>query len=403
MRKNLFFLLLLTSLFALIVGCSGSNEPSAEKTDGGGGEQKEESSGEASSGDVELPDQLVMTTYDVGSSGYTQLSAISDAIAKEYGTQIRMMPSASGLGRLQPMKDGTALFGGRVADEVYFAFEGIEEFATPQWGPQDLTFMYPIINQYGFLVLEDSKFETIADLKGAKFPKIIGNPSINIKNEALLAAADLTYDDVEVVEIASYGDQTDLLAQGKIDVATTVPSAAMVYEAAELHGVRWLDHSILEDEKALEKLREIYPSAVATKWDLGGAITKGEPITFLGYTTYAPAAYRDVDADFVYNWLKALEATYDEYSQVSEDMIVWNVEESVPEPLSVPIHEGGVRYFEEKGMWNDEFEKKNNELIERQQKLKEAWETVVEEANEKGLGEAEFSEYWLERRAELVE
>ncbi|MFA8437853.1 TAXI family TRAP transporter solute-binding subunit [Pueribacillus sp. YX66] len=389
MKKKVIFLLMLTSLFGLVIGCSG--------------EQKESASSGTSSSDIELPEQIVMTTYDIGSSGYTQLSAISDAITKEFGAQIRMMPSASGLGRLQPLKDETALFGGRLADEVYFAFEGIEEFAVPQWGPQDITFMYPIVNQYGFLVLEDSKFETIEDLKGAKFPRIIGNPSINIKNEALLAAAGLTYDDVEVVEIASYGDQTDLLAQGKLDVATTVPSAAMVFEAAELHGVRWLDISIIEDDEALERLREIYPSAVVSPWDIGGALTKGEPEIFLGYTTYAPAAYRDVDANFVYNWLKALEATFDTYSQVSEDMSVWHYEESVPEPLSVPIHEGGVQYFKEKGLWNDEFEKKNNELIERQKKLKEAWETVVEESSEKGLSESEFPEYWLKRKAELLD
>lgn len=413
MKKNWLFLLVVMSLFTLIlVACSGgADDSSAENETNEGNEETEQASDEEKSdevsddaqSEVQLPDNLTISTYDVGSSGYIQLTAISDAIMAEYGTQIRMIPSASGIGRLTPLKDGTADFGGRISDETYFAFEALAEFAVQQWGPQDVRIMYPIINHFGFLVLDDSEFETIADLEGAKVPYIIGNPALNVKVEGLLAAAGLTYDDVEVVEINSYGEQPQYVADGMLDMAAIVPSAAAVYEADELYGMRWIDHSIIEDdEEALQRLRDIYPFAVPEPLDRGAALTEGEPVVFLGYTSYAPSAYADTDPDLVYNWLKALDETYDVYSKATPDMVVWKAENAVPEPLGVPIHEGGIRFFEEKGMWNEEYQKKNDELIERQQQLQDAWETVTAEASEQGLSESEFTEYWLERRTELV-
>ena len=396
MKKKLVLLCIFTGLFVLIIaGCSGGTNETTEN-------KNEEGTGEGETSGIQLPDEINITTYDVGSSGHTQLTAISDAISRQYGTQIRMIPSASGVGRLQPLKDGTADIGGRLGDEVYFAFEGIEEFATKQWGPQDVRYIFPILNHFGFLVLEDSDIETIADLKGKKVPHIIGNPSVNVKMEAMLAAAGLTLDDVEIVEITSYADQPTFMAQGQIDVAGIVPSAASVVEAEELHDVRWVDMSIFKDEGAMAKLHEIYPFGVADDWDIGGALTQGEPVTFLGYTTYAPAVYSDADPDLVYNWVKALVETYEEYSKASPDMVVWNLEEAVPEPKGVPLHEGAIRFFKENGMWNDEYQKKNDELLEREEKLQEAWGTITSEASEKGLSEEEFSKYWLDRKEKLV-
>ena len=411
MKKKLLFLLVLISLLALVIaGCGGGDDDTTDTTDDGGDTQETEQTDDdsddgedAAAGEVTLPDEITISTYDVGSSGHTQLSAISDVFAKAYGTQIRMMPSASGAGRLTPLKDGKADNGGRLGDEVYFAFEGIEEYATQQWGPQDVTYIYPILNHFGFLVMEDSDIESVADLEGKKIPQVIGNSSVNIKMEAMLALAGLTLDDVEVVETASYADQPTAMAQGQFDASGIVPSAATVAEADELHGVRWISLDEMYDDEALERMREVYPFATPDDWDLGGALTEGEPVTFLGYTTYAPAVYRDADPDLVYNWLRALDEQYDVYSQASADMVVWDVEMSVPEPLGVPLHEGAIRFFEEKGMWTEEYQQKNDELIERQQKLQEAWETVVDEASEQGLSEAEFSEYWLERKAELVD
>src|SRR5699024_5979983 len=134
------------------------------------------------------------------------------------------------------------------------------------------------------------------------------------------------------------------------------------------------------DSEALSKLQSIYPFGVGAETDVGGALTKGEPETFMGYTSNSPAAYADADPDLIYNWLKAIDEQYEVYSNASEAMNQWKLENTVPEPVGVPIHEGAVKFFKEKGLWKDEYDQKNRELIERQEKLQEAWDTVMDES-----------------------
>ena len=72
------------------------------------------------SAEVELPDTLTWSAYDVGSAGYAEASAIADAFGKKYGTRIRIQPSGSAIGRLQPLLSGRADVG-FLATETFFA------------------------------------------------------------------------------------------------------------------------------------------------------------------------------------------------------------------------------------------------------------------------------------------
>ena len=67
-----------------------------------------------------IPETMIWSTYDVGSSGYVQASAIADAFAKKYGTRIRLLPSGTDVGRLTPLAIGRVSFG-FLANEVYFS------------------------------------------------------------------------------------------------------------------------------------------------------------------------------------------------------------------------------------------------------------------------------------------
>ena len=50
-----------------------------------------------------LPDTMIWSTYDVGSTGHTEASAISDALTNAYGTRVRLLPSGTGIGRVLPL------------------------------------------------------------------------------------------------------------------------------------------------------------------------------------------------------------------------------------------------------------------------------------------------------------
>ena len=85
----------------------------------------------------ELPTTMIWTSYDVGSAGYAEASAIADAFGKQFGTRVRIQPSGSGIGRLQPLLQGKADYA-FLATEAFFLSEGAYDFATPEWGPKAL-------------------------------------------------------------------------------------------------------------------------------------------------------------------------------------------------------------------------------------------------------------------------
>ena len=77
---------------------------------------------------------MVWTSYDVGSAGYAEASAIADAFGKQFGTRMRIQPSGCGIGRLQPLLQGRADYA-FLATEAFFLGEGAYDFAVPDWGP----------------------------------------------------------------------------------------------------------------------------------------------------------------------------------------------------------------------------------------------------------------------------
>lgn len=52
---------------------------------------------------AELPKTMVWTSYDFGSAGFAQASAVANAFQKKFGTRIRIVPSGTGIGRMLPV------------------------------------------------------------------------------------------------------------------------------------------------------------------------------------------------------------------------------------------------------------------------------------------------------------
>ncbi len=385
MKSKLLLFLLLT-LTLLLTACSGE-EGNAKTTGGTGGQTIEN-----------LPGDMVWSVYDVGAAGYVEVTAVVNELTKEYGVQSRLLPSSSGVGRMQPMKNGVAEYG-RLGDESQFAFEGSFEFASKEWGPQDLRLIWTPYTSYGVATHEKSDINSLEDLKGKKVPFIVGNHSVNIKTESILAFADLTWGDVEKIELSAYGAQTDALKQGQIDVVSMIPSAPGLYEVESMDGLKWLEMDA-EDEKGWERLQAVAPWLVPGEVAEGAGITEEKPADLIGYG-YALVVYEEQDPEEVYALLKAIDGTFDKWKDSSSGLKGWHKDRIIAEPLGVPMHEGTVKFLEEEGLWTEEFQQKNDALIERSQKLKALWEETLKNADEEGINEKDFPEYWLEKKVEL--
>lgn len=347
-----------------------------------------------------LPDTMTWSSYDVGSAGYAEASAIADAFGKKYGTRIRIQPSGSAIGRLQPLLSGRADVG-YLATETFFAAEGIHDFATRRWGPQNLRAIAGRPSSIGVFTAADAGIETMEDLKGKRFAYVAGNPSINVKCDAFLAFAGLTRDDLDAVMFPTYASAMSSLARGEADASCTTTTPSHVYELAESpRGIRWLDMEP-DDKAGWAKVSEVAPFFAPFEETLGAGISKEDPVHIMAYRYPVMAVRADMDADAVYNMLKAVDETYPMYKDATAVMTRWDINKAGVPAIDVPFHEGAVRYLKEKGIWTAEHQAWNDARTERLNALLEAWPKAMAEGE--GKSDEAFAQIWKAHRQKALE
>ncbi|WP_424347496.1 TAXI family TRAP transporter solute-binding subunit [Kocuria sp. CH-021] len=328
-----------------------------------------------------LPQQLVWSTYNVGTGTYNDLAAIANTLTNEEGVQVRLMTADTGIGRLAPLVNGTVDYA-RAGDEYYYAFEGDYEYASEEWGPQDLRMVWAPPGNYGMLVREDSGIDSFADLEGKRVPRLTANTSINNKMEGFLNYGGLTWDDVEQVPMA-YGEQIAGLEAGQIDALYQNVVGSNINELASSTEVQWLSFDD-PDPARYETWEELMPMVTVGEITSGAGLEEGESARVLEYTIPLTTT-ADRDADEVYHLVKAMVENYEHYEGTTPDTKQFSFDAVLKEPLVVPFHEGTVRYFEERGVWTEELERKNDQLVERGERMREAWPGVVESSAEEEL------------------
>lgn len=337
-----------------------------------------------------LPKQMVWSVYSVGSGTYNDMATIADVFTSEYKSQIRLLPSDTGIGRLQRLKDGTAQIG-VLGEEYVYGFEGNLDFASKDWGPQDLRYVWGPPSPLGLAVRKDSGIETVEDLKGKVVPLVISNPSVNNKMEAYLAYAGLTYDDVKTEQF-SYSDQADAFKSGKIDAIIMNPYGSAMFELESAVDFKWLNL----DPARIDQVNKVASTVVIAPFTDGAGMKDGEEVYAISYPTPL-IAYSSEDVNEIYELVKAINDQYDKYKDTTITLKDFNIEKSLIAPTAVPFHEGTIKYLKEQNLWTDEAEKKNNLLLERQKQLQENWKVFIEQASEDNI-----QEEWLKWKAENI-
>lgn len=324
-----------------------------------------------------LPAQMAWTTYGTGTSTYADTAAVAEALTSEQGTNIRIIPSDTAIGQLTPLREDQAMFT-RTGDAYIYAFEADYDFAVEDWGPQDVQVTWAPTAPHSLLVKADSGIETPADLKGKKVPRATANPSVQNKTEAILAYGGLTWDDVTPVDI-SYGDQADGLKNGQIDAVYQQVYGSSLFELEATTKVKWLDLSTTDGPEA-DAVKEVAPSTYLDTFSNGPGQEDGEE-DYAVYYSVPMITKTETSADTVHAVVTALNDGFESYKDVTQTTPGWNIDQAQLVPTEVPFHEGLVRYLEEQGKWTDEAEQKNNELIERGEQLRSAWDEYVEQAD----------------------
>lgn len=327
----------------------------------------------AAAQEAKIPGTLTMTAYDTGSSGFNMAVAVGKMFKDKHGTDLRVLPAGNDVARLAPLKAGRAQISA-MGVGVYFAQEGVFEFATKEWGPQPLRLMLASTscNAVSVGVAKDTGVRTVKDLKGKRLGVVVGSPALNQNAFAVLAFGGLTPADVKLVEFSSYGAMWKGIVNNEADagIASTISGQAKEAEASP-RGLMY-PPTPSSDKEGWARVKRIAPYYVPHKTTCGPGLSPQTPAEIPSYPYPIFMAYASQSADVVYGLTKSMVVNYASYKdgapgadglELSRQDFTWEL----------PYHEGAVKAFREAGVWTPEFEAHNQKLVKRQDTLAAAW------------------------------
>lgn len=353
------------------------------------------------------PATLIMSGYEVGTSTYSQIQAVGNAINAHYGTQVRTLPFGDAVGRLLATKLGRSQLASSATD-WYLAFEGMYDFASLAWGPQPLELLWHTqpTALVTMAVTAKSGIRTAADLKGKRVAQIAGSPALNLAIQSWLAFGGLTLNDVKVVNFSGYAQSIAGLINGTADATFGFGTTPQYNDLnASPQGLAWLPLPF-NDKAGWSRMLAMAPHLqrfTARGPEAAIGVTAANPVegaTFVSpvIVSYAGAVSEDVG----YFYIKAIDELYPKYKDAFPVLKYWNLRESINPQGYAPFHPGVVKYLKEKGIWNGDFQKFQDGMHQRRRILQAAWDKAVGDATQKGLSSTQFQAAWMKARQEAL-
>lgn len=354
--------------------------------------------GWAQSQEVKLPENLAVTSYDVGGASYNQAVALGTALGNAYGISLRVLPATSDVARLLPIKQGRVEFG-IIGSESFNAAEGTQAFADPEIGPQPLRLLVGSNSDNCFTLglKGDAGIKTIDDIPGKRIAFVVGAPALQSNVAAFLAFGGYTWDDVEKVEVASFGASWQAMINGQVDAVTTLTTGSLQQQAASSPGgLTWLPLPA-SDTEGWARLQAEKPQFSPRVGTLGPGLSEENSLECAGFPFPVLVTFPERDTDMVYSLTKAVDATFDAYVNIEPAMLGWAADRQNFQWV-IPYHEGAVRFWKDSGVWTDEDQVHNDALIKRQELLMATWEGLDDkngwlEARSAALKEAGLPTY----------
>jgi TRAP transporter TAXI family solute receptor len=315
----------------------------------------------------------------------------------KYGTDVRVLPAGNDVARLQPLRVGRASISA-MGVGVYFAQEGVFEFATREWGPQllQITLSSLDCNGLSLAVAADTGVKTYADLKGKRIGFVVGSPALNQNALAVLAFANLTAKDVKIVEFASNNAMWKGALNNDVDAlfGSTIAGPAKELQTSP-RGIFW-PAMPFSDKAGWERMRKVGPYFTEHNATCGaGEFAKDKPIQMGTYPYPIYSVYGSQSEDEVYMLVKAMIEGYDGYKDNAPGASGLAVKTQAKN-WAVPVHKGAVKAMKEAGAWSDDQEKYNNALLKRQDVLIAAWNEFIK--GNPSSDSAKFAEEWMAAR-----
>ncbi len=314
------------------------------------------------------PKLLSCTTYSVGSTGYATSMGLMEAIKKNEGIKVKVVPAGTDKSKILPLKKGMMQLSLFTGAGQYYALMGLGDFNKKGWGPQPLRLIFacPQGSIAGMMVRKDSGIKTLADLKGKKVALIPASPACKALHAGYLAFAGLNWVDVKIVPVSSWGAAWKSVIDGSADTAhCLVASSKAVELAASPHGIHWLPASP-GDKQGWARLNKFCPYLRPYKATKGAGVSKEKPAQIAAYY-YGLISYPDLDEEVVYKLTKGIWNGYEIYSPMHPSLKLWTREGALEtDRFLSPYHSGAVKFFKEAGVWTKKHEERQAELLKQE-------------------------------------
>lgn len=306
-----------------------------------------------------LAQDIVIGANQPGSNFYTIGAALSDVISSTSDFTGRLVTS-TGAGVWLPMMTTAEVDLGTVSHyEAYLAARGEGPFTQPF----DIGMIAAGSGlNVGLYVRDDSGITSMADIAGMRIGSgYAGSPAINVFALGELANAGLDYEDMDAQPRSTlYGGQREDVTENRLDVFYASLGSGLINELDSTIGVRFL--SLDPSDEALARMREVYPAVVSLVKAGPPGVDEDIHMTFL--PSYL-VAYDSVSEEAIHAALDALVVHNDAFRAANKALAGWTTDRFVTTDAILPYHPHAVSYYKAKGMWSDEMEARQAELLEQ--------------------------------------
>ncbi|MCB2228264.1 MAG: TAXI family TRAP transporter solute-binding subunit [Desulfarculaceae bacterium] len=323
---------------------------------------------------AKVPDFLSISSYPIGAHGAFLAMVFSEAISKETGIKTRPLPAPGDVGRFLAIKHGNAEVGVFSAASVYVASHGLMEFEKSKQGPQKIRNVFGGDTlPHGLIVKADSGIKTWADLKGKRVAMAPGLFSLTVP--AFLAYGGLTLDDVTLIRASGYVSAIKMVMSGAADACHGTPMTPLIKEMeAAPYGLRFMPIDP-KNKQAVARMLKVAPFLSNIELiKFGARGVGGKDGIYLPAYPYVVATYASMDPSIIYTIIKALDEGRDLYKNAklpSTALFTMQRTFSLKLPITVPFHDGAIKYAKEKGLWTEKHEKwQANALAEEAKRMK---------------------------------
>jgi len=352
------------------------------------------------------PKHFSVVTPVVGTANHSLAVAWSSKFSKATGARVAVLPAPNGFARATWLNSGEGRISMLQASDYFDQMDGVQGYASKAGGPADTRVVnITLVTAWGYAVRGDSSIKSIDDVKAGTRISLAKSSSFLVSGiDALLALRGLKREDVDIVEVGSYGANTAVLAEGRVDVTFTSPISGPSYQAeAGPNGMRWLALPAPDkDRAAYARYRKIMSGYVPQKTTAGVRSAVGLSMDHAFQANHVRA---DEDPEFVYQLLKWLDENHASYKGDFTHAHMMNVDNLVAF-LEVgalqPLHEGTIRYLKEKGRWKAQYQARQDQLVALAKKREQGYRAAMQAAEKKGIavdaGNAQWVAFWKDHR-----